>query len=157
MTAIALTAPLSCPNEDSIIKDALAILAKRIKKPETYITCPDDAKSFLRLKLAECEHEVFAVLFLDTRHGIIKYEEMFRGTIDGATVYPREVVKAALACNAAAVIFAHNHPSGNSEPSMADQAITKRLKAALDLVDIRVLDHLVVGEKITSFAEQGLI
>ena len=95
--------------------------------------------------------------FLDTRHGVIAFEELFHGTIDGATVYTREVVKAALACNAAAVIFCHNHPSGVSEPSLADQAITRRLKGALELVDIRVLDHLVVGSEITSFAERGLL
>lgn len=100
---------------------------------------------------------MFCVAFLDTRHGVIKFEEMFRGTIDGASVYPREVVKAALACNASAVIFAHNHPSGVSEPSLADQAITRRLKDALELVDIRVLDHLVIGTEITSFAERGLL
>lgn len=96
-------------------------------------------------------------MFLDNRHRVITFEEMFRGTIDGASVYPREVVKAALQHNAAAVIFAHNHPSGVAEPSQADQAITKRLIEALLLVDVRVLDHLVVGEQVVSFAERGLI
>jgi DNA repair protein RadC len=149
--------PPPCLADNAIIENALAILANRIKQPDTYITSPSDIKDYLRLKLSEVEHEVFSIVFCDTRHGVIKYEEMFRGTIDGASVYPREVVKAALACNAAAVIVAHNHPSGVSEPSLADQAITRRLKDALELVDIRVLDHLVVGAEITSFAERGLL
>jgi DNA repair protein RadC len=98
------------------------------------------------------------ILFLDNRNRVIECVEMFRGTIDGATVHPREVVKEALGRNAAAVIFAHNHPSGVAEPSQADELITRRLKEALSLVDIRVLDHLVVGGNVvTSFAEQGLL
>jgi DNA repair protein RadC len=157
MSVSALRKPPFCPSDDATIEDALRILSYRIKKPETYITSPSDVKSYLRLKLSEVEHEVFGVLFLDTRHGVIKYEEMFRGTIDGASVYPREVVKAALANNAAAVIFAHNHPSGISEPSKADEAITRKLKEALALVDVRVLDHLIVGEDITSMAERGCL
>ena len=148
--------PPSCP-DNAIIEQALKILADRIQRPNTYITGPSDIKDYLRLQLSEVEHEVFCVAFLDTRHGVVKFEEMFRGTIDGCSVYPRIVVKAALACNAAAVIFAHNHPSGNSKPSLADQAITRKLKNALELVDIRVLDHLVVGSEITSFAERGLL
>jgi DNA repair protein RadC len=101
---------------------------------------------------------VFCVLFLTNRHRVIAFEEMFRGTIDGATVHPREVVKQALRLNAAAVILAHNHPSGVSEPSRADEAITRRLRDALALVDIRVLDHLIVGgSEITSLAERGLL
>jgi DNA repair protein RadC len=157
MSVSTLPKPPSNPSENAIIEDALKILANRIKRPDTYITCPNDIKAYLRLKLSEIEHEVFSVIFLDTRHGVVKYEEMFRGTIDGASVYPREVVKAALACNAAAVIFAHNHPSGVSEPSLADQAITRRLKDALAVIVVRVLDHIVVGSKITSFAERGLL
>ena len=102
-------------------------------------------------------HEVFAFLMLDNRNRVIAFREMFRGTIDGASVYPREVVKQALADNAAAVIFAHNHPSGVGEPSQADIRITDRLKKALDLVDIRVLDHVIVGDSVTCFAEQGLL
>jgi DNA repair protein RadC len=107
--------------------------------------------------LSEIEHEVFAVLFLDTRHGVIEYREMFRGTIDGSSVHVREVVKEALQANASAVIFTHNHPSGVTEPCEADKMITKRLKDALALVDIRVLDHLIVGSEITSFAERGIL
>ncbi|WP_345544405.1 RadC family protein, partial [Streptomyces chitinivorans] len=122
-----------------------------------YIKSPNDTRNFLRMKLCEREHEVFAVLFLDSRHGVIAYDEMFTGTIDGAAVYPREVVKAALLHNAAAVIFAHNHPSGVTNPSESDKRLTKRLKDALLLVDVRVLDHLVVGRNISSFAELGLM
>jgi DNA repair protein RadC len=104
------------------------------------------------------EYEVFAVVLLNIRHVPIRYVELFRGTIDGASVHPREVVKEVLGANAAAVIFAHNHPSGCSEPSMADQRITQRLKDALALVDVRVLDHLIIGAgEAVSFAERGLL
>lgn len=155
---VASISPSSGQNsEDAVINNALAILDGRIRKPESYLSSPTDTKNYLKLKLAEVEHEVFGVLFLDTRHGVIKYEELFRGTVDSASVYPREVVKAALAVNASALIIAHNHPSGVSEPSLADQAITRRLKEAMALVDIRLLDHLVVGNDITSFAERGLL
>jgi len=113
-------------------------------------------KAYLQQQLRAYQHEVFACLFLDNKHRMIAFEELFRGTIDGASVYPREVVKQALAHNAAAVIFSHNHPSGIAEPSQADIAITKRLKSALELVDIRVLDHIIVGDGQTvSLAEIG--
>ena len=119
---------------------------------------PADVRKFLQLKLRCLPHEVFACLFLDNQHAVIGYEELFRGTIDGASVYPREVVKRCLALNAAAVIFAHNHPSGIAEPSRADEAITLRLRDALALVDIRVVDHLIVGgPDCTSLAERGLL
>ena len=144
-------------HDDTIIQNAIQILESRIQLPSDYLTSPDNTRRFLRLKLSNLEHEVFAVLFLDSQHGVIKYKEMFTGTIDGAAVYPREVVKASLRHNAAAVIFAHNHPSGVSEPSESDKRITQRLKDALLLVDIRVLDHLIVGSNISSFAEQGLL
>ncbi|WP_395693079.1 DNA repair protein RadC [Piscinibacter sp.] len=119
---------------------------------------PAAVKEYLCAKLAGFEHEVFAVLFLDTQHRLIEYAEMFRGTIDSASVYPRELVKEALRLNAAAVIVSHNHPSGNPEPSRADEVLTQRLKSALALVDVRVLDHFVVGRgQIVSFAERGLL
>ena len=118
---------------------------------------PAQTRQFLQLQLADYPHEVFAVLFLDNRNRVIAFEKMFRGTIDGASVYPREVAKEALNNNAAAVIFAHNHPSGVAEPSHADETITARLKQALALVDIRVLDHFVIGDEIVSFAERGLL
>lgn len=118
---------------------------------------PEQTRRYLIAQLQACTQEIFACLFLDNRHRIIAFEKMFYGTIDGASVYPREVVKLALKKNSAAVIFAHNHPSGIAEPSKADQAITWRLKEALALVDIRVLDHIVIGDKAVSFAERGLL
>ena len=119
---------------------------------------PVQTRDYLTARLRAHAHEVFACLFLDNRHRVISFDEMFNGTIDGAHVYPREVVKRALAHNAAAVIFAHNHPSGVAEPSRADQALTRRLQDALALVEIRVLDHIVIGEGETvSFAETGLL
>ncbi|AAM37032.1 DNA repair protein RadC [Xanthomonas citri pv. citri] len=124
----------------------------------TEFSSPAVVKEYLRAKLAGFEHEVFAVLFLDTQHRLIEYTEMFRGTIDSASVHPREVVKEALRTNAAAVILAHNHPSGHPEPSTADRALTRQLKAALELVDVRTLDHIIVaGGANTSFAERGLL
>jgi DNA repair protein RadC len=119
---------------------------------------PADTQRYLVARLRDYPHEVFACLFLDTRHRLIHYQELFHGTIDSASVYPREVVRRALQHNAAAVIFAHNHPSGVAEPSDADQRITRRLQDALALVDIRVLDHIVIGDdSAASFAERGLI
>lgn len=144
--------------DDKIISDALAILASRLRAPEVAITSPATTVQYLKLNLAAREHEVFAVLFLDSQHRVIEFKEMFRGTIDGAAIYPREVVKEALALNAAAVIFAHNHPSGVTEPSQADKNITERLKTALALFDIRTLDHMIVGSNsITSMAELGWV
>jgi DNA repair protein RadC len=119
---------------------------------------PRATREFLRMQLRDLPHEVFCCVYLDNRHRVIAFEELFRGTIDGASVHPREVVKRALAKNASAVILAHNHPSGIAEPSQADELITRRLKEALGLVDIRVLDHLVVGDGVCeSFAERGLL
>jgi len=119
---------------------------------------PDATKQFLRAKLRDYNHEVFAALYLDSQHQVIHFEELFQGSIASATVYPREVVKSALKYNAATIIFAHNHPSGIAEPSQADQQITQKLKSALALVDIQVLDHIIVGDnQCTSFAERGLM
>jgi DNA repair protein RadC len=116
---------------------------------------PAAVRRLLQARLRDREHETFAALFLDNQHRVIAYDELSQGTIDGASVYPREVIKAALRHGAAAVIFAHNHPSGVAEPSAADRTLTERLKAALAQVDIRVLDHFVVGEQVVSFAERG--
>lgn len=122
------------------------------------LTSPRVTREYLMARLRVYPHEVFACLFLDNRHQVIEYEELFAGTIDGASVHPREVVKRALHHNAAAVIFAHNHPSGVAEPSRADRSITSRLNAALALIDVRVLDHFVIGDGETvSFAERGLL
>jgi len=119
---------------------------------------PGRVKEYLRLRLAQLQHEVFAVLFLDAQHQLLSMDEMFRGTLTQTSVYPREVVKRALATNAAAVVLAHNHPSGVAEPSRADEFLTQTLKSALALVDVRVLDHLVVGRgDVVSFAERGLL
>ena len=118
---------------------------------------PAAVRRLLQARLRDREHETFAALFLDNQHRVIAFDELSQGTIDGASVYPREVIKAALKHGAAAVIFAHNHPSGVAEPSAADRTLTERLKAALAQVDIRVLDHFVVGEQVVSFAERGWI
>jgi DNA repair protein RadC len=122
------------------------------------LTSPRAAREFLVARLRDKDHEVFCCLYLDSRHRLMCFEELFRGTIDGASVHPREVVKQALARNATAVILAHNHPSGVAEPSQADELITTRLRDALALVDIRVLDHLIVGDgTCTSLAERGVV
>lgn len=119
---------------------------------------PETTRDYLLAQLRSYPHEVFACLFLNNRHHVISFDKMFNGTIDGASVYPREVVKRALGHNAAAIIFAHNHPSGVAEPSSADITLTRRLKTALELVDIRVLDHFVIGNnEAVSFAERGLL
>lgn len=123
------------------------------------LTSPELTRQYLASTLRSYPYEVFACLLLDSQHRVIGFEELFRGTIDGASVYPREVVKLALAHNAAAIIFAHNHPSGLASPSEADKFITQRLKQALGLLDIRVLDHFIVGDGVNaySFAEHGLL
>jgi DNA repair protein RadC len=121
------------------------------------LSSPQETRQYLCNRLRDYHHEVFAALFLDQRHRVICFEELFTGTIDGASVYPREVVKKALQYNSAAIIFAHNHPSGVAEPSAADKHITQRLKDALALIDVRVLDHFVIGDEVVSFAERGLI
>jgi DNA repair protein RadC len=142
---------------DEIIAAAHAALTRKFRKGVT-LDSPAATHSYLTHRLAERHYEVFTVLFLDNRHRLISCDEMFRGTIDGASVHPREVVKQALEHNAAAVIFAHNHPSGVCEPSQADELITRRLREALALVDIRVLDHVIVaGCDVLSFAARGLL
>ena len=142
---------------DQILEAARQVIDQKIPRGALF-TSPELVKDYLRTKLAGFEHEVFAALFLDTKHRLIEYIELFRGTIDSASVYPREVVKAALRVNAAAAVFSHNHPSGNPEPSHADKVLTQRLREALAIVEIRTLDHIVVGSEGTvSFAEQGLL
>lgn len=140
------------------IKAALEILQSEFKNSNEAFNNPKAVTQFCKLHIANLEHEVFSVLFLNTQNHLIKFETLFRGTIDAASVYPREVAKEALYANAAAVIFAHNHPSGNAEPSKADKLITNRLIAALELLDIRVLDHVIVTPISSfSFAEEGLL
>lgn len=122
------------------------------------LSSPRATCEFLSAKLRDLEHEVFCCLYLDKRHRLIQFEELFRGTIDGASVHPREIVKLALQRNSAAVIVAHNHPSGVAEPSQADEHITQRVKEALALVDIRLLDHIIIGDGVSvSLAERGLL
>lgn len=144
-------------SEQQILDQAAVILERELTGREP-MTSPGLVRNFLRCRLQYAEHELFCVLFLDTQNRVIEFVELFRGTLDSASVYPREVAKEALSRNAGAVIFVHNHPSGVAEPSDADRRITERLKSALDLFDIRVLDHLVVGSpEVVSFAERGWI
>lgn len=142
---------------DQIVEAARNVVDQRVPKGAPFKD-PEFARSFFRDKLAGLEREVFAAAFLDTRHRLIEYAELFQGTIDGAEVHPREVIKKAIACNAAAVLLSHNHPSGDLEPSAADRAVTSRLKTALSLVDVRVLDHVIVGGKGSlSMASRGML
>lgn len=144
-------------SDEVLIDAALRILAEQLVRGDL-LESPTATRRYLALRFSSLEHEVFCCLFLDNRHRLIACDELFRGTIDGASVHPREVVKRALAHNAAAVILAHNHPSGVAEPSQADELITLRLKDALGVVDIRVLDHLIVaGAKVASLAERGVL
>ena len=140
-----------------IIGLAKEIISGRLHRSEDIeITSPTAVMQYLQLQLAAKEREIFSAMFLDTRHRLIEFKKLFFGTIDGASVHPREVVKAALKLNAAAVIFSHNHPSGVAEPSQADIQITGRLKSALALVDVRVLDHIVVtADDCVSLAQRG--
>lgn len=144
-------------SETEILSWAHNILEDRFRRSH-YLTSPHATRDFLKSWLANEERERFILILLDNQHGILDCQVLFEGTIDGASVYPREVVKAALKHNAAAVVLAHNHPSGEPEPSTADKQITNRLIQALQTVDIRVLDHLIVGGNQTlSFAERGLL
>ena len=141
----------------AVIEMARRALAQQLQSGEAF-DAPQKVKDFLALHLAAREQEVFAVMFLDGQHRLLEFDEMFRGSLTQTSVYPREVVRKALAHNAGAVILAHNHPSGVAEPSRADEFLTQTLKSALQLVDVRVLDHLVVGRgQVVSFAERGLL
>jgi len=137
-----------------ILETAAGIIAERYVRDGVF-TNPSATMDFLRFKLHQHEREVFAVMMLDSQHRLIEFTELFYGTIDAASVYPREVVKAVLSFNAAAVILTHNHPSGVAEPSQADRRITERLINALSTIDVPVLDHIVVGDQCVSFAERG--
>jgi DNA repair protein RadC len=147
-------------SQDQVIANAINILEGRLKPHSELMSTPSDAQKYLFLKLCEKPAEVFCCLFLDNRHRVIEFREMFQGTIDGASVHPREIVRACIEVNAAAVIIAHNHPSGEPEPSRADITLTKRLVDSLALIDVRVLDHHIIGHQCrscVSFAERGLI
>ena len=142
---------------EAVIELARRSIAEGLKEKST-LTSPGAVRDYLRLALGGRQHEVFVCLWLDAQHRVIDFEESFRGTLTQTSVYPREIVKAALARNAAAVIFAHNHPSGAAQPSQADELLTRNLKEALALVEVKVLDHFIVaGNQAISFAERGLL
>jgi DNA repair protein RadC len=143
---------------DEVITAARSIMESMMVQRDVVLTSPDLVRQYLMTRLCREEHEVFCVLFLDNQNRLIAAENMFRGTINAASVYPREVVKAAIKHNAAALILSHNHPSGAAEPSTADRMITQKLQGAMDLIDVRILDHIVVaGTDQVSFAERGLL
>ena len=142
--------------EDKAIYRAMRLLEGRLRTPGTAINSPGAVRQYLALHLAEKEHEIFTALWLDAQHRVIAADDMFTGTLTQTSIYPREVVKRALQLNAACVIFAHNHPSGEAEPSQSDRLLTDVLKQALSLVDVRMLDHFIVaGAGVLSFAERG--
>ncbi len=144
-------------SEEDVLYWAEKIVTKRFTR-SNYLTSPDATREFLQIILAKEHRELFIVIFLDNQNGVLGHETLFQGTIDGAAIYPREIVKAVLDNNSASVILAHNHPSGTAIPSEADKRITTRVIQALDTIDVRVLDHLVVGAiDIVSFAERGLL
>ena len=148
-------------DDDSIIEQAIKLIQSKLKTPGKALTSPNLVRDYLILHLAQFEEEHFSMILLDNQHRVIGFENIFRGTVDAASVYPREIVKTVLAHNAAAVVLAHNHPSGNAEPSNADMTLTKRIKESLAPIDVRILDHIIVGgcsQTLTvSFAERGLI
>jgi len=142
--------------EQDVLAAAEGILGERLRRQGS-IGNPTDANEFLRMRLGALQHEEFHVLWLDNRHRILECQKLFTGTVDGASIYPREVVRAALSVNASAAIFAHNHPSGIAEPSAADRNITNELRDALRLIGVRMLDHIVVGAECVSMAGRGLM
>ncbi|MCW0202401.1 MAG: DNA repair protein RadC [Rhodanobacter thiooxydans] len=145
-------------SDDWIIRQAIALLEQRVFKAGPLLDQPQAVKDYLRLKLVAEPNEVFAIVFMNSQHRVLAYEPMFKGTLDSTAVYPRVVVQRALELNAGAVILSHQHPSGCTEPSSADRVLTDRLKAALALIDVRVLDHIIVGQGTPySFAESGLL
>lgn len=145
-------------SDDWIIRQAIALLEQRVFKAGPLLDQPQAVKDYLRLKLVAEPNEVFAIVFMNSQHRVLAYEPMFKGTLDSTAVYPRVVVQRALELNAGAVIFSHQHPSGCTEPSSADRVLTDRLKAALALIDVRVLDHIIIGQGTPySFAESGLL
>lgn len=149
---------IAAQHEDWIIQQAITLLEKRVFKAGPALNGPAAVRDYLRLKLVAEPNEVFAAVFLDSRHQVLAYEPLFKGSVSQTTVYPRVVIQRALALNASALILAHQHPSGITEPSMADCALTDRLKAALAMVDVQVLDHFIIGMGTPySFAESGLL
>ena len=145
-------------SKDEVIAAAIRFVEEKATYTSATLQSARETKDLLRLRIGDKEREIFCVLYLNSQHKLIEVDELFMGTIDGAAVYPREIAKAALAHNAAAVILGHNHPSGTTEPSAADRRITERIVSSLGLLDIRVLDHVIVStESSFSFAEEGLM
>lgn len=143
-------------SQQAVIAEALNLVQERAATEDNFMTTPSDSLDYFRLFYAgKQDREHFALMLLDSQHRVLECSVIFSGTIDGASIYPREIVKAALFANAAAVILAHNHPSGQAQPSAADRRITERIKSALALLDIRVLDHVIVGDSCYSFAQSG--
>lgn len=141
-------------DDEAVVAAAFRILSARVGRGSV-LSSPAVTRAYVALRFAGLEHEMFSCLYLNVRNRVLACEDLFRGTLDGASVYPREVVKRVLAHNAAAVILVHNHPSGSPDPSQADDLITRRLQQALALIDVRVVDHLIVGETVVSYAESG--
>ena len=142
---------------EEVLRHARCVLSRRVRRGAS-MSSPQAVKDYLRVALGALEHEMFTIIFLDAQNRVLALKQMFRGSVTQTSVYPREVVKEALGLNAAGVILSHNHPSGAAEPSRADEYLTQTLKAALALVDVRVLDHMVVaGAEVVSFAERGLL
>lgn len=155
---LASTETLLIARENKLIQRALAVLEQRLFQRGPCLANPSDVRNYLRMQLAPQDREVFAVLYLDNRHRILAFEPLFQGTVDGAPVYPRVVLKRAIEHNCAALILAHNHPSGVAQPSHADRALTRQLTDLLAEVEVRVLDHFIIGQgKPFSFAEAGLL
>ena len=149
---------ISIQNEDWIVQQAIVLLERRVFKAGPRLERPAAVRDYLRLKLVAEPNEIFVVVFMNSMHAVLAVEPMFHGTINATSVYPRVVLQRALQLNAAAVIFAHQHPSGTTEPSNADRLLTEQLKTALALIDVRVLDHFVIGQGAPySFAESGLL
>lgn len=149
---------ISVQNEDWIVQQAIVLLERRVFKAGPRLERPAAVRDYLRLKLVAEPNEIFVVVFMNSMHDVLAVEPMFHGTINATSVYPRVVLQRALQLNAAAVIFAHQHPSGATEPSNADRVLTEQLKTALALIDVRVLDHFVIGQGAPySFAESGLL
>ena len=149
---------ISIQNEDWIVQQAIVLLERRVFKAGPRLERPAAVRDYLRLKLVAEPNEIFVVVFMNSMHAVLAVEPMFHGTINATSVYPRVVLQRALQLNAAAVIFAHQHPSGTTEPSNADRLLTDQLKSALALIDVRVLDHFVIGQGAPySFAESGLL
>ena len=144
--------------EQDLIQSAISILERSFKEPGDMFTSSDHAEAFVRLHLAAEENEVFSVMFLDQQNRLIRFDKMFQGTINGAIVYTREIVRRVIELNAAAILLSHNHPSGNLTPSNSDLAVTKRISTAMELIDCRVLDHIIATKTGTlSFAKEGLL